>query len=217
MLLSKQNAQLSAISETGDLNNSPTSYLQLDPGSNTCAAVNRASIYISAMPDPGLTDDFPQNPMILPDASTPASDPNPLYVKATAVQAAVKTLQKNKDVKSSPEFLQHILVQENKERTHYLLETNDLTTVSIVSLKNEDSEIHSLWPSKSQANLDARANQPNTGVSLAVSSLIKLIKIAKAHHVDYLALQVFTPNQPVVFSDTNKQLKAYIMPYLPSY
>lgn len=220
MLLSKQNAQLSAISAPEFTGSMSLSYLKIDPISNKCIARNLASYYISEMPEPWMTDDFPLTPMIHPDITNAPRDPKPVYLHTDAVRAATKNLMSDKAAKSSLATLNHVLILENADNTHYLLETNDLTTISIVPSKNQDTEVNSTWPC--QSRLDhmlnkARKTRPETSVFLAVSELANLIKIMKAHHVEYLDVHVRESDTSVMFEDADKQITAFLMPCMASY
>lgn len=227
MILSKQNAQLSAISEPEFAGSMSLSFMKIDPITNKCIARNLASYYISEMPEPWMTDDFPLAPMIHPgitniprDPEPDPANPMPSYLRAEAVRAATKNLMSDKDAKSSLAILNHVLILENVGNTHYLLETNDLTTISIVPAKNDDYEVNSMWPH--QSRLDhmlnkARKTRPETSVFMAVSELADLIKIMKAHHVEYLDVHVRESDKSVMFQDEGKQITAFLMPCLAFY
>lgn len=245
MLISKSNAQLAACS--ADRKNPVESgfrldHLRIDQKKNTITAIDRGSMFISALPDQALESEFPSTSNIF-ESSTCQPQENHVYIPATAFQAATKALQKLKlkGAHADLPILEFIrLTQTTGPYPKYLLETNDLTTLSLIPTpatnENEDDTDTDtktdriMWPNVNQMKFNSNTaleNQdtPAPEVTLDMQHLKTLVKILKAHNVKHVRIQVVTQDTPAPIKiydadtrddlgDPDPQITAYLMPMI---
>ena len=141
-----------------------------------------------------------------------------MYIPATTLLAATKALQKPKGV---PECIR--LTQTTGPYPKYLLETNDLTTLSIVptpAINEDDTKTETariIWPNIDQIQFNSHTvldslDSPAPEVTLDMQQLKILVKILKAHNVEHINIQVSSQATPAPIKFTDPQITVHLMP-----